>query len=1083
MAKALKIVGAVVAVVAIVASAGAMLAPAAAATATSAATAGGFLGMSAATLGTIGTVASIASAAIGVGMAVFGPKPGFSQAGNPLSFQTNPQSGLPYPIGRTRMSGVRMHAETYDAPLFKSESKQDILAFGVLLGAGGPMEEIETFRADKETVTFDGSGNAVGAKANYMAQKVSLGLVGASALALTFGGVAFPGWTADHKLSGIAHALWDLRYDAKGNHYGAGVPEPEWIGKWVKVYDPRKDSTFPGGSGSHRALDESTYEWSRNPALHGLTWALGRWQNGKRTLGIGAPIGNIRVADFVEAANVCDANAWHCGGVEWSTDNKWSVLKRMLQAGGAEPTMAGAMIGCRVNMPKISIATVSGEQLLERLSIATTRSRRDRFNTVIPRYRSEAHEWQVISGAPVSVAAYVTADGGQRTKEIDFPLVQAETGLDGEAQVGQLAAYEIVNSREAGPITFTTGPELVGIRTGDVVTLDVPKEGLDAQPVLIRRVTRDPASFRLTFEAETETAAKHDFALGKTTVAPPTWSPTPPDLTPPMPDAALWSLTAGYDGTGLIPAITVAGTCEFPGADTVLIQYRAVGAADWLTLGKADASAPVNQVVSGLEPSADYEARISYQSGERSGPWLTLGPVSTPMLVLGEVGRVGFLTNQAHTVAADAAGNVVSYAAAGGSFIVLEGDTVLTAGVSYSVFSETGVDVSIDATTGAYTINSMSADSGTAVLRATVAGVAIDQTYSIAKSRAGADGAGAKLLTVAALRMAIGADASGNPSPAVQTNALIAIKQNTTATVTWSVFDLNNNPRTPTTSFLSAATGDSVSQTVTQFAGAADGSGGCIIKATLTDGITLTDQISVMLLRDGAPGVDGADGDPAIGFVTDVNPGPGSFVNQTWYKPITREWFYWTGSGWTKILGDLSALSSVSTGFIATNAVTKTAATATALSRTESGYTNSYPWIDLTITTSGSPVQVYGEVRAQLYIPVADISAGGTISGDFAVTRGSSGIGLTYGSTTLADYISAGGIQLLAPTKLAEYTYHGGASLSVVHSPWSIIPIALIDDAPGAGTWRYTIWARNGAAKDRLFTNTRQFLKLMEVKR
>src|SRR3546814_7512122 len=95
--------------------------------------------------------------------------------------------------------------------------------------------------------------------------------------------------------------------------------------------------TYPGGSGSHRALNESTYEWSDNPALHALTWALGRWENGKRTVGIGAPVANIRVSDFVEAANIADANGWTMGGVEWSTDSKWDIFKRILQAGGCWP--------------------------------------------------------------------------------------------------------------------------------------------------------------------------------------------------------------------------------------------------------------------------------------------------------------------------------------------------------------------------------------------------------------------------------------------------------------------------------------------------------------------------------------------------------------------------------------------------------------------------------------------------------------------------------------------------------------------------------------------------------------------------
>src|SRR3546814_6035561 len=93
------------------------------------------------------------------------------------------------------------------------------------------------------------------------------------------------------------------------------------------VLDPRKDSTYPGGSGSHRALNESTYEWSDNPALHALTWALGRWENGKRPVGIGAPVANIRVSDFVEAANIADANGWTMGGVE-----RWEEQKSELQS-------------------------------------------------------------------------------------------------------------------------------------------------------------------------------------------------------------------------------------------------------------------------------------------------------------------------------------------------------------------------------------------------------------------------------------------------------------------------------------------------------------------------------------------------------------------------------------------------------------------------------------------------------------------------------------------------------------------------------------------------------------------------------
>src|SRR3546814_11510424 len=92
-------------------------------------------------------------------------------------------------------------------------------------------------------------------------------------------------------------------------------------------------------------LNESTYEWSDNPALHALIWALGRWENGKRTVGIGAPVANIRVSDFVEAANIADANGWTMGGVEGSNGRKWDICKRILQAGGCVATQTGGQTG------------------------------------------------------------------------------------------------------------------------------------------------------------------------------------------------------------------------------------------------------------------------------------------------------------------------------------------------------------------------------------------------------------------------------------------------------------------------------------------------------------------------------------------------------------------------------------------------------------------------------------------------------------------------------------------------------------------------------------------------------------------
>jgi hypothetical protein len=94
-----------------------------------------------------------------------------------------------------------------------------------------------------------------------------------------------------------------------------------------------------------------------------------------------------------------------------------------------------------------------------------------------------------------------------------------------------------------------------------------------------------------------------------------------------------------------------------------------------------------------------------------------------------------FLTNETASVAALAAGNVLTYAYSGGTYKVFSGSTEVTGtAVTYSVVSSTSVSATV-ATTGIYTITNMVADSASFVIRAVYAGTTIDKTYSVVKSK------------------------------------------------------------------------------------------------------------------------------------------------------------------------------------------------------------------------------------------------------------------------------------------------------------------------------------------------------------
>ncbi|MGF7152609.1 hypothetical protein [Novosphingobium gossypii] len=107
------------------------------------------------------------------------------------------------------------------------------------------------------------------------------------------------------------------------------------------------------------------------------------------------------------------------------------------------------------------------------------------------------------------------------------------------------------------------------------------------------------------------------------------------------------------------------------------------------------------------------------------------------------------LSNESHTVAATSDGTVPSFAGAGGVYRVTGADGAPVSGFTFSVESETGVDVSIDPATGVYEVTGMSANTGTATLRATKDTITFDRVYSIAKAIAGQSAMNASALPAA----------------------------------------------------------------------------------------------------------------------------------------------------------------------------------------------------------------------------------------------------------------------------------------------------------------------------------------------
>lgn len=575
-------------------------------------TIGGVVGLSAGLSEAIVTGA-VLTTGLGVLQSIL-PKP--NQGGDQTKWKADPFAGVPYAMGRTLASGNIVGKRG-------SGGNNTYEQFTTIVSLG-PIKAFEASFANRTTLTFDGSGDVSSDfYHNRIWQRTQLGAC-PEALALTPGAGTYPGWTGTSKLSGLAATLVSMKYDASGKNTMTTEPQMGWIVQGVYVYDPRLDSTYPGGVGTCRALDESTYVWSEDPHLHGLTIALGRYQNGKRVFGIGAAVAQIDIASFVEGANLNDARGWKVGGqIVSRPDTPWNNLKTVLQAGGAQPVLVGGKISCINRAPRVSLATIARGDIVGDCSFSGTQPRRSRINGVLPMYRSEAHDWQMVSADPVIVPDYVAIDGDERTQEIQYQLVQQ---VD---QAAQLAAYDVCDAREAGPGTVPLKPWWLNYRVGDCVTFN-PEDGWSVKVIITGR-SIDAQTGIVTYTIRSETDGKHAFALGQTGVAPPTASITY-DTGVVAPGADSWTLAGASlsSSGGSVPALEVDGAIDNTNASAVLFELRPHidgqdDDAGWEMVA-TETPGVTRKVITSVSPSTSYDVAVSYVVRGVIGDRLVLGP-------------------------------------------------------------------------------------------------------------------------------------------------------------------------------------------------------------------------------------------------------------------------------------------------------------------------------------------------------------------------------------------------------------------------------------------------------------------------
>jgi len=462
--------------------------------------------------GKVATVASLASGVANVAAQLTAPKP--TARGSVTNVIIDAEPPRPYMIGESYSAGILRHRVAY-GPKLKKVPNPFLWEVKVFSGVG-PVDALVQEQFDFQPIGsyFSGFYSSV----SQLGQRPEAG-----ALVPPLNAPA-TGWGASSKLSGCAAIGGNYKFDRDGKVFAAGLPAHGAIWRGERVYDPRLDSTYPGGSGPHRLGNEATYTYSANPALHAGTYAYGRYQNGIKVFGIGLPADAIDWAAIVDWANLCDANGWEAHGTIYEGGRGANVQEQRIRnlddicaAGGGRWLVAGAVLSFDWHRPRVPLATLTDDDLLEEGGSATAvQSIRDRMNGVRPQYISPAHNWEQVTADEIVGTTYRAEDGGQ-------PLVQTWplNLVKSAAQAGELAAYALADSREIGPIELSAKAPWRFYRPGETIQINSELLGYTGPAVIVQR-DLDPQTFAVTLTLKSETPGKHAFALGKVAVPPPT---------------------------------------------------------------------------------------------------------------------------------------------------------------------------------------------------------------------------------------------------------------------------------------------------------------------------------------------------------------------------------------------------------------------------------------------------------------------------------------------------------------------------------------------------------------------------------
>ena len=691
------------------------------------------LGLKAAAATTI--VAIGASLALSTAsMALFGPKMPKTQLSR-LNVSLDPSTPRKVVFGTTAMPlDLRYHES--------SGTNQEYVDYIVAVAAHKVTSITEIWFEEKQAWTL--AGGVTATYSGYLTIEIRTEGTAGNTIAINGGGK----WGSSRRLTGCAYVY--LRIKRTGNTKKAesplagGLPSRVTvIGNGALLYDPRKDSTVPGGSGSHRATDQSTWgiytdaDDCDNSALQLLWWLLGWEINNKLSVGCGVPYTRIDMESFITAANICDENVtlaiggtqkrYRTSGTASDADDRMEIINNLLASMNGTLRDNGGKLTVTAMKNDLAdyVLTFNENDIYGEFDWQQTRGLTENYNIARGRYVDPSNNslYQMVDYPEVGFAS---PDGIERVMSLDLPYVE-----DGR-RAQRIAKQVLQRNQYRGMFSTTFNAKALGCQVGDVVRVNL--EALGWSNKLFRVVSQE-----IRFDGQVPMALVEE-------------------------DAAIYA----WDADDLAPITPTAPTIYDPLNSPFILGIEDAGTtADWSGVINDNGNKPENNATRNVNRGAwsgssvaysvgdfvqldgsSYSAIVAHTSTSGNGPpganWALLAAGGG-----GDIGPTGaaaisgYLTKEAVQVFAYANGGVVSYAPATGSFKVFSGNTDVSTSFSLSTLSNPQtLTVSYSGQTYSVTAGfDANEDTASLTIRATgsgaYVGVTLDKVFSLSKAKGG----------------------------------------------------------------------------------------------------------------------------------------------------------------------------------------------------------------------------------------------------------------------------------------------------------------------------------------------------------